>query len=84
MSLYVPGQPVTIETLEAALDRLAVIMSEAPDEGVAYLPIWRRIERELEALRQQGDAMAGVRARLAKLSHGQKAVRSAAGFLAAT
>lgn len=68
MTFYVPGQPITVETLETALDRLAVIMSEAPDEGVAYLPIWHRIERELEALRGQHDVMEVVRKRLQRLS----------------
>ncbi|MFP9138727.1 hypothetical protein ACLI1C_16225 [Devosia sp. XGJD_8] len=68
MSFYVPGQTITIETLETALDRLAVIMSEAPDDGVAYLPIWRRVERELAALRNQSDDLAAVRSRVLKLS----------------
>lgn len=81
---YVRGQQITIATLETALDRLAVIMSEAPDEGLAYLPIWRRIERELEALRTQNDDLSAVRARLSRLSSAQKAAQSAAGFPAAT
>ncbi|MCR6672161.1 hypothetical protein [Devosia ginsengisoli] len=83
MAFYVPGQPITAETLETALDRLAVIMSEAPDEGIVYLPIWRRLERELDALRNQNDELAGVRARLARLSRGQTAGRSSANSLAA-
>lgn len=84
MPFYVPGQPITVETLETALDRLAVIMSEAPEEGVAYLPIWHRLERELEALRNQDDALAGVRARLARLSSGQTSKQFSASFRAAS
>jgi hypothetical protein len=84
MTFYALGQAITVDVLETALDRLAVIMSEATDEGVTYLPIWHRLERELQDLRNQNDALAGVRARLAKLSPGQKAKRSAADFPAAT
>lgn len=84
MTFYVPGQPITIETLEAALDRLAVIMSEARDGGLTYLPIWQRLERELAALRDQDDAMAGVRARLARLSSDRTSKRSSEDFPAAS
>lgn len=68
MTRFVPGQPITVETLEWALDRMAVIMAEAPDGGVTYLPIWQRLERERDALLTQNDAMAAVRARQARLS----------------
>ena len=68
MSRYVPGQPITVETLEWALDRMAVIMAEAPDSGIRYLPIYQRLEREREALLTQIDAMAAVIARQARLS----------------
>ena len=68
MTRYLPGQPITIETLEWALDRMAVIMAEAPDGGVTYLPIWQRLERERDALLTQNDAMAAVKARQAKLA----------------
>ena len=67
MSRFVPGQVITVETLEWALDRMAAIMAEAPDGGVTYLPIWQRLERERDALLTQNDAMAAVRARQAKL-----------------
>jgi len=67
MTFYVPGQTITIETLETALDRLAVIMAQAPDQGVTYLPIWRRLERERDALQTQNDVMAAVRARQLRL-----------------
>ncbi|KRA44668.1 hypothetical protein [Devosia sp. Root635] len=68
MPRFVPGQPITVETLEWALDRMAVIMAEAPDQGVTYLPIWQRLERERDALLTQNDAMAAVRARQKRLT----------------
>lgn len=68
MTRYVPGQSITVETLEWALDRMAVIMAEAPDGGVTYLPIWQRLESERDALLTQNDAMAAVRARQARLT----------------
>lgn len=68
MSRFAPGQPITVETLEWALDRMAVIMAEAPDQGVTYLPIWQRLERERDALLTQNDAMAAVRARQKRLT----------------
>jgi hypothetical protein len=71
MSRYVPGQPITVETLEWALDRMAEIMAEAPDGGVTYLPIWQRLEGERDQLLTQNDAMAAVRARQAKLAKKQ-------------
>ena len=67
MSRYMPGQPITVETLEWALDRMAVIMAEAPDGGIVYLPIWQRLERERDALLTQNDVMAAVRERQARL-----------------
>ena len=68
---YDPSQPITVETLEWALDRMAVIMAEAPDGGVTYLPIWQRLERERDALLTQKDVMAAARARLAALQLGE-------------
>jgi len=65
---YDPTAPITVETLEWALDRMAVIMAEAPDGGLTYLPIWQRLERERDALMTQDDAMAAVRARQARLN----------------
>ena len=67
MTFYVPGQTITIETLETALDRLAVIMSEATDEGLTYLPIWQRLEQERDTLLTQSDLMSAVRLRQAQL-----------------
>jgi hypothetical protein len=63
----VTGQPITVATLERALDQLAMIMAEAPNQGVIYLPIWRRVEQELANLRNQNDDLAAVRARQRRL-----------------
>ena len=71
MTRYVPGRPITVETLEWALDRMAAIMAEAPDQGITYLPIWQRLERERGALLVRNDAMAAVRARQRRLSAGE-------------
>jgi hypothetical protein len=65
---YVTGQPITVVSLERALDQLAMIMAEAPDQGVIYLPIWRRVEQELTNLRNQNDDLAAVRARQRRLA----------------
>jgi len=65
---YVTGQPITVATLERALDQLAMIMAEAPDQGIIYLPIWRRVEQELTNLRNQNDDLAAVRARQRRLA----------------
>lgn len=71
MTRYVPGQPITVETLEWALDRMAVIMAEAPEGGVTYLPIWQRLERERDALLTRNDVMAAVRARQIRITLSQ-------------
>jgi hypothetical protein len=65
---YDPSQPITVGTLEWALGRMAVIMAEAPDGGVRYLPIWQPLERERDQLLTQNDAMAAVRARQKRLT----------------
>ncbi|MFT4116590.1 helix-turn-helix domain-containing protein [Bradyrhizobium sp.] len=53
--------PITIEVLEACLDRLADIMAEAPQGGEVYLPIWERLEREIEAKKASESTMARAR-----------------------
>jgi hypothetical protein len=47
-----------------------VIMAEAPEGGVRYLPIWQRLERERDTLLTQNDVMAAVRKRQARLDVG--------------
>jgi hypothetical protein len=45
-----PCVEVSIEVLEKYLDRLALAIDRAGKRGVAYLPIYERIEAELDAL----------------------------------
>lgn len=44
-------QPITIERVERALDKLAEIIVLLGDDGVNVLPLYDRIEKELDALR---------------------------------
>jgi hypothetical protein len=49
---------ITVETLERCLDRLAVAMHRAPLGGEVYLPIFERLEREIEAKKAGESTMA--------------------------
>lgn len=63
-------KPMTAERVENALDILAGIMAKAPKgEAVLLVPIWKRLETELEALRDAEDvvSMAIKRAKIHKL-----------------
>jgi hypothetical protein len=40
---------ITIEMLERCLARLAIVMARAPHRGEVYLPIFQRLEDEIEA-----------------------------------
>lgn len=54
---------ITIEVLEACLDRLAIAMERAPQGGKVYLPIWERLEAEIEASKASESTMARARGR---------------------
>lgn len=60
--------PMTIERVEAALDKLATIMVGLGDEGVKLLPLYESIEGDLATMKAGDDRMAAVceRARRAK------------------
>ena len=49
---------ITPEILERCLDRLAIAMQRAPQGGEIYLPIFERLEREIEALNAAQSTMA--------------------------
>lgn len=52
-------KPMTAERVENALDILAGIMAKAPKgEAVLLVPIWKRLETELEVLRDAEDVVA--------------------------
>lgn len=52
MAISRKKKPMTAERVENALDILAGIMAKAPKgEAVLLVPIWKRLETELETLR---------------------------------
>jgi hypothetical protein len=55
---------ITAAVLEKCLDRVALLIAESGDKGVVYLPIYDRLEAELEALKAREDRMARIRARI--------------------
>lgn len=59
-----PRVEVSIEVLEKYLDRLALVIERAGKRGAVYLPIYERIEGELDALRAKEERMERARQRL--------------------
>jgi len=55
---------VSVEVLEKHLDRLALAIDRAGKRGAIYLPIYERIEAELDALRAKEERMERARQRL--------------------
>lgn len=55
---------ITVSVLEKCLDRVALLITESGDKGGVYLPIYDRLEAELEALKAREDRMARIRARV--------------------
>lgn len=60
--------PVTVERIERAMDEVALAIDMAGDRGTVYLPIFERLERELQACRAKQTTLSSVRARLERLS----------------
>lgn len=59
MAIARKKKPMTAERVENALDILAGIMAKAPKgEAVLLVPIWKRLETELEVLRDAEDVVA--------------------------
>ncbi|GEM_PF-1901255 len=77
------SQPITRERIERAMDALAQWMVRLGADGVKCLPIYERLERELEALSSTESKMAEIFAR-AKRSKHQTAAQSSAAQYAAT
>lgn len=61
-------QTATRREIEAALDRLALAMEKAGNNGPAYLPIFDRLEAELAVMTATEDRMTRVRLRLMKVA----------------
>jgi len=55
---------ITVAVLEECLDRAALLIAESGNKGVVYLPIYDRLEVELETLKAREDRMAHIRARV--------------------
>lgn len=70
-----PRVEVSIEVLEKCLDRLAVAIDRAGKRGAVYLPIYERVEAELDALRAKEERMKRASQRLKRLP-GRKERRS--------
>ncbi|OJX99077.1 MAG: hypothetical protein BGP07_03160 [Rhizobiales bacterium 63-22] len=59
MSRHPKKKPMTAERVENALDILAGIMAKArKDEALLGVPLWTRLEGELEKLRDAEDVVA--------------------------
>lgn len=56
--------PLTVERVERALDKLAEIIVFLGDDGVNLLPIFERVEADLETMKASTDRLASVRERL--------------------
>lgn len=59
-------KPVTVDEIEDALDLIARLMDKAGRDAELYLPIWRALERELNARREAAAIFAAARARLTR------------------
>lgn len=58
--------PLTVEELERHLDLLARLMEAAGKNAEGYLPIWRRVERELLQRSEAETILAAARSRLTR------------------
>lgn len=55
---------ITVDLLECCLDRLAIAMHREPQGGEIYLPLFERLEREIEALKASQSTMARAKLRV--------------------
>lgn len=59
--------PRTVETCERYLDRLALVIQRAGPNGAVYLPLVRRLERELAEAREDEEILQRLQSRLNKI-----------------
>jgi len=57
-------KPITAARVEAGLDTLAWIMSKSRNASM-LVPLWKRLQAELERLQEEESVVAAARARLA-------------------
>lgn len=55
---------ITADVLEKCLDRVALLIEQSGNKGAVYLPIYERLEAELNALKAKEERMARIRARI--------------------
>lgn len=67
-----PTDDVTIEQWERALDLLARAIDKGGENVEAYFPLWNRVEKEIQLLREKKDIRSAVRERI-KRSEDQRA-----------
>lgn len=70
------GNPVTIQRLENALDRLAEAIVFMGDDGLKFLPVYRRVETELAAMKRCHEEMAAIRERVKQSRHRREGLPS--------
>ena len=63
-----PLPPLTVAEIERHLDLVAWLMDKAGKDADLYLPIWRRLERELTKQRDAEAIIASAKARLTRSS----------------
>ena len=61
------NSPITAHRVELCLDILAGTISHMGDEGEKLIPMYQRMERELETLKARQDTMSSITARLKRL-----------------
>ena len=60
-----PELPRTVERCERYLDRMALVLERAGDNAAAFLPIVRRLERELAEAKAEQEILERMRKRRA-------------------
>ncbi|ATU91746.1 hypothetical protein [Phyllobacterium zundukense] len=56
-------QPITLHDLEECLDILADVISRSGDVAELRFPLWRRLEKEIENMRESDRIKADIRER---------------------
>ncbi|MCP3412723.1 hypothetical protein NLM16_01260 [Bradyrhizobium brasilense] len=62
-----PDDPITIADLKWCLDRVALVMHRAGKKADVYLPIFERLESELDILKKKEAALERARVRAARV-----------------
>lgn len=61
-----PKAPANAARYEDYLDKLAEIMARAGPRAIVYAPLWKRLERERDRLREEEAIVAAARDRLTR------------------